>query len=98
MDTMLIDVQETDLNLVLNACLYGLALLTGVSIIPWRLRDGRNRWSLWLPLAAVLAYATYEFTMPSRWDIRIDLLLIWPLLLIIVGAWLVRLVALRRRR
>jgi len=94
---MLIDVQEPDLNLVLNACLSGLALLALVSIVPWRLRGRRNRWTLWLPLGALAIYTVYETAMPSRWDIRLDLVLVGPLLILILIAWLVRLVILRMR-
>ena len=36
--------------------------------------------------------------MPARWNIYLDLLLILPLLLIAVLAWLVRLVLLRHGR
>ena len=95
---MPIDVQDPGLNLILNACLLGLAALALLSLVPWRLREGRNRWTLWLPLGAVAIYAAYEIVLPARWDIRLDLVLIAPLLLVILGAWLVRLVILRLRR
>lgn len=95
---MLIDVQATDLNLILNGCLYGLALLAVLSIIPWRLRDRRNRWTLWLPLGAFGLYFAYEATMPANWDIRVDLVLIFPLLAIVLLAWLIRFAFLRRDR
>ena len=95
---MPIDVQESGLNLILNACLFGLVAFALLSIVPWRLRDGRNRWTLWLPLAALIIYAVYETSMPARWDIRLDLVLIAPLLFVVLIAWLVRLVLLRLRR
>ena len=50
---MLIDIQEPGLNLILNGCLYGLAVLAALSVVPWRLRERRNRWTLWLPPAAL---------------------------------------------
>ena len=92
---MLIDVKAPDLNLILNGCLYGLAVLAALSVVPWRLRERRNRWTLWLPPTALALYLAYEITMPARWNIRLDLLLVLPLLLIVVLAWLVRLVLLR---
>ncbi len=95
---MLIDVKAPDLNLILNGCFYGLAVLAALSVVPWRLRERRNRWTLWLPPAALALYLVYEITMPARWNIRLDLVLILPLLLIVWLAWLVRLVLLRRGR
>ncbi len=95
---MLIDVRAPDLNLILNGCFYGLAVLAALSAVPWRLRERRNRWTLWLPAAALALYLVYEIAMPARWDIRLDPLLILPLLLIVVLAWFVRLVLLRRGR
>ena len=95
---MLIDIQEPGLNLILNGCLYGLAVLAALSVVPWRLRERRNRWTLWLPAAALALYLIYEISMPALWNIRLDLVLILPLLLIVGLAWLVRLVRLRRGR
>ncbi len=95
---MLIDVKAPDLNLILDGCFYGLAVLAALSVVPWRLRERRNRWTLWLPAAALALYLAYETTMPARWDIRLDLLLIFPLLLIVVLAWLVLPALLRHGR
>ena len=95
---MPIDVQDSDLNLILNACFYGLVALAVFALIPWPLRNQRNRWTLWLPLPALALYAGYETSMPARMDIRLDLVLIWPLLLIVFAAWLIRIIVLRRVR
>jgi len=97
---MPIDVQDPALNLTLNFCLFGIAAAALLSLVPWPLRRGRGRWSLWLPLPALALYAVYEATMPSRMDIRLDLVLIWPLLATILLGWTVRLLRLRwlRRR
>ncbi len=73
-------------------------MLAALSAVPWRLRERRNRWTLWLPATALALYLVYEITMRTRWNIRLDLLLILPLLLIVALAWLVRLVLLRRGR
>ncbi len=61
-----------------------------------KLRERRNRWTLWLPPAALAFYLVYETTTPARWKLCLDPLLILPLLLIVVLAWLVRLALLRR--
>ncbi len=95
---MLIDVQDPELNLVLNISFVALVVLAVLAVIPWRLRDRRNRWTLWLPLATLAVYAVYEAAMPARMDIRLDLVLIWPLILIVFAAWLIRLILLRRVR
>ena len=89
---MLVDVGDPVRNLILNACFYGIAAVTLLSLLPWRLKGGRNRWSLYLPLAALALYAIYETAMPSRWDIRLDLFLIVAMGLVIILAWVVRLV------
>lgn len=94
---MLLDVGEPGRNLILNACFYGIALVTLVSLVPWRLKGRRNRWAFYLPAAAMTLYGTYEAAMPSNWDIRLDLFLLAPMGFVIILAWAVRLV-LRARR
>ncbi len=93
---MLLDVGNFTRNIVLNACFYGIVLVTLFSLVPWRLKAGGNRWTLYLPLAALALYGTYEMTMPSNWDIRLDLLLIIAMGTVIILAWGIRL-ALRAR-
>jgi len=89
---MLLDVGDPGRNLILNACFYGIVLVTLLSLVPWRLRDRRNRWSLYLPVAAIALYVAYEAAMPSNWDIRVDLLLLAPMGVTILLAWAVRLI------
>ncbi len=84
--TILIGVKAPDLNLILNGCFYGLAVLAAWSVVPWRLRERCNRRTLWLSPAALALYLIYEITMPVRWNIRLDLLLILSLLLIVALA------------
>ena len=95
---MLINVENSSLNLLLNACFYAMALVALASVVPWRLKGGRNRWALWLPVAGIAFYGVYESAMPSRWDIRVDLLLIAPMLLVTALAWIVRALLVRRER
>jgi len=89
---VLLDVGDPGRNLILNVCFYGIVLVTLLSLVPWRLRDRRNRWSLYLPIAAILLYVIYEAAMPSNWDIRVDLLLLAPMGVTILLAWAVRLI------
>lgn len=87
---MMIDVQDPFLNPVLNFCLYLILGLGLISLIPWKLKSGKNRWTLILPILAVLCYLVYELTMPDNWDIRMDLVLIWPVLFLIFLASIIR--------
>lgn len=94
---MIVDIGDPVRNLVLNACLYGIAVISIISLVPWPISSGRNRWTLYLPLVGIGLYVAYELTMPPNWDIRLDLLVILGMGVVIVLSWLVRLVALRRR-
>lgn len=94
---MLLDVGDPGRNLILNACFYGIVIVTLLSLVPWRMRNRRDRWSLYLPVAAIALYVAYEAAMPSHWDIRLDLFLLAPMGLVIFIAWVVRL-ALRTAR
>jgi hypothetical protein len=66
-----------------------LACLAASFLVPWisRARDRGYRVSrvAWLALAATLLFAAMHFTMPRKYNIRVDLLLV-PLLLL--AAWL----------
>lgn len=87
---MLIDVGDSTANLVLNVCLGALVLVAVLSLLP--LGKKAWPWQRWLPVVALLTYALYERTMPANWDIRLDLVLITPIMLIVLVAWLWRLV------
>jgi len=86
----MIDVQDSSLNVILNSCLFFILILAVVSLIPWKLKFGKNRWALALPILAILAYLLYEFVMPNNWDIRLDLVLIWPALTLIIFLGVIR--------
>jgi len=86
----MIDVQDASLNVILNSCLFLILSLSVVSLVPWKLKSGENRWTLALPILAILAYLVYEFTMPSNWDIRLDLILLWPALTITIILGIIR--------
>lgn len=93
---MIVDIGDPLRNLILNACLYGIAVISVVSLVPWPIGGGRNRWTLYLPLVGIGLYLAYEVTMPPNWDIRLDLLLILAMGAVIVLSWLVRLLIMRR--
>ena len=92
---MIIDIQDPILNLALNSCLWFLLATALISLVPWRLKDGKNRWTLLLPVMSILVYAGYELLMPNNWDIRMDLVLIWPLLALIILSGLIRFILIR---
>ena len=97
---MLIDVAEPFRNLVLNACFYSIALLTVVAVVPWgylgavRL-SGVLRWAAIPVLGLAIAY---EWAMPARFDIRLDLLLLLPAIGVVLVSSVFRWVALRASR
>jgi len=70
-------------------------MVTVVSIIPWRLQGGRNRWTHLLPWLALALYFAYESAMPARMNIRLDLVVISPLTGLVILAWLIRLMRIR---
>jgi len=87
---MIINVNDPSLNLILNSCFYLILGLGFVSLFPWRLKYGENKWTLALPVLAIVAYLKYEFTMPNNWNIRMDLFLLWPVMLLIIVLGLIR--------
>ena len=86
----MIDVQVSFLNVILNSCLLLILTLSVVSLIPWKLKSGGNRWTLVLPILGVLAYLVYEFAMPNNWDIRMDLVLLVPPLAVTIVLGIIR--------
>jgi hypothetical protein len=80
------DVGDPVLNAALTLCFGAIALLTIATVIPWRvvgaLRMNRVlRWAV-VPLCALVVL--YEWLMPSRFDIRVDLLLLLPMYGVVV--------------
>jgi len=63
---MFIDVQDPDLNYLFNGCLSSIAIVTLLSLIPLRLSEGLNRWTLVLPWIELTLYFTNEHAMPAR--------------------------------
>lgn len=88
---MLLDIQDPTLNPIVTGLFYGMALTALLSLVPWPLSGGRNRWTLWLPSLGLALYVTYEMVMPTRMNIRVDLALVWPMIAVIFLTWLARL-------
>jgi len=72
-------------------------LLTIIAVLP-------SKWLIfpflklnYLPLITIPLYLVYELTMPSNINIRIDVLIIWPLLIICVVGSSIKIV-LRNKR
>ncbi len=66
-------------------------VLAIVALIPWGRATALRRALGWLPALTLPVYGWYEYLMPDRFDIRIDLLLIWPLVIIAFIGFLIRL-------
>jgi uncharacterized membrane protein len=65
---------------------------------PWtRLQEGIRWIALQLPLLAFVLYAIYELLMPPQVNIRIDLLFLWPMLVITLGLYIIRMLRAHRR-
>lgn len=89
---MLLNVDDPRLNLILNGCFWALVLITLLSMFPWGWLGLGRRMAHTLPGAALGVYIVYEWAMPSRMDIRIDLLFLAPMGAIILTAWGIRLI------
>jgi hypothetical protein len=95
---MIIDVNDPSLNQILNICFYLILAFGLVSLIPWKLKYGKNRWTMALPLLAIVVYIKYEHTIPNNWDILMDLVLLWPVLMLTLLLGLIRGILIWRHR
>jgi hypothetical protein len=97
---MLIDVQDPLRNLILNLCFFSIILMAVVAVVPWGAFGARtlSRLAIWLPAPALAVAYVYETAMPSRYDIRLDLVLLLPAYGLILLATLTRLFARRHAR
>ena len=94
----MVDVGDPARNLVLNAVFLLVGLMTVVTLVPWG-RIGATRLSRllrWIPFPAAVLAVVYETAMPSRFDIRIDLLLLLPLYGLIIATSAFRWIAFRQ--
>ena len=75
------------------AILFWSMILIGASSIflPWRFLSRFSRLLIHLPVLLFLLYLAYEYLMPSKYNIRVDLLLLYPLIIISAICYLIRL-------
>jgi len=64
-------------------CLSGMVLCGALSVWPFRFSQRWLSWNLYLPVAAVLLYGFYEFSLPAEIDIHRKMVFILPMLLFI---------------
>jgi hypothetical protein len=82
------------------AILFWTMMLIGASVLiyPWSFRRRVSRVLAHLPLSLLLLYALYEDLMPVEMNIRIDLLILYPMFVIIGLGYAAKLWLLCRRR
>lgn len=86
------DVGDSSRNAVLTGCFAAIVALTIASIVPWHGMGAAriSRIARWFPVPVLFLALTYESTMPSHFNIRVDLLLLLPMYGIVIVASLVR--------
>jgi hypothetical protein len=89
---MLIDVEDTDLNTVLNACFVANVALTLLALVPWRVLGAPRLCRLfrWVSIPVLILAFVYESYMPTGYNIRVDLLILLPLYFMALATSVVR--------
>ncbi len=82
------DTQPVIVHLIILIFLF---LLTLIAVLPSKWLYFRYLKAPSLPLMSIPLYLVYEFTMPSNIDIRIDVLILWPILFICIALSAIRL-------
>lgn len=95
---MLIDVGDPVRNVILNLSFALVMLIALLALVPWRIFGAHRlgRMAIWLPVPALATALAYEAAMPSRYDIRLDLVLLVPAYALVLFATLIRLIAIWR--
>lgn len=88
----MIDTGDSTANVVLNGCFFALLLLAFLSLIPWGKMGFQKLaatfvWA-WIPMLALAL--VYESVLPSRFNIRLDLLILLPTYLAVLVTSLFR--------
>ena len=84
---MLINVGDQIRTFWLTLCFFAVVIFTITTIIPWESYFGMNRvsrLSRWIFVPVLMLAVIYERILPSRFDIRIDLLLLLPMYAVVV--------------
>lgn len=84
---------------VLTFCFFAMLALAAIAIVPWEVFAGRraSRLLRWLGIPVLLLAIFYEWRMPPGMNIRVDLLLLLPAYLAVIGTSAVRAFLARRR-
>ena len=79
-------------NAVLIGCFLAIMMFTVAALVPWKSLGAPrlSRLARWLPVPVFLLALVYETTMPARFDIRVDLLLLLPMYGLVIAASIVR--------
>lgn len=96
---MLIVVGDPLRNAILNASFALILLVTVLALVPWRSLGVQrlDRIAPWFPLPVLALALAYEAAMPSRFDIRVDLLVLLPAYGLVLFSAFLRLIARWRR-
>lgn len=86
------DVGDSALNAALNLCFGAIVLLAVAVIVPWGAVGAprMNRLLRWAVVPICVLAVLYEWLMPSRFDIRVDLLLLLPMYVVVIVTSLFR--------
>lgn len=82
----MIDVGDPVRNIALNAIFFAVVAITLVAVIPWGSVGAPRigQFLRWLMIPVLVLAIVYEWLMPSRFDIRIDLVLLLPMYVVII--------------
>ena len=70
--------------------LFFATMISGIiSLLPIKARSCKS-WLLYAFMPTLMFYLLYELTMPKGMNIRADLVLIWPFLIIVAATTIVR--------
>ena len=94
------EVGDSVRNWMLTACFLSIAGLALASILPWKSVGHPKLSSLmrWVLIPVIFLVIIYEKTMPNRFDLRVDLLLLLPMYVTVLLATIVRWFLHRRSR
>jgi len=81
---MLFNFEHTIANIVTNSIFYVYLIFVVLLLFPLKSKIGNYNWTRYIPIVSIIFYIIYESVIPTRWDIRFDLVFIWPLLIIIL--------------
>ena len=80
------DVGDPTRNAILQICFFGILALTIAALVPWKTFGAVrvSKLARWIVLPVLLLALVYESAMPTRFDIRVDLLLLLPMYVVVL--------------